>query len=33
LAVADKCRKEGKDKNLAGKELRAYVKQCVASAQ
>jgi hypothetical protein len=29
LVAADKCRKEGKDKNLAGAELKAYV----ASAQ
>jgi hypothetical protein len=32
LVAAEKCRKDGKDKNLAGKELKAYVKQCVASA-
>jgi len=33
LAAAQKCRKEGKDKSLADKELKAYVKQCVAAAQ
>ena len=33
LAAAQKCRKEGKDKSHADKELKAYVKQCVAAAQ
>jgi glucose/arabinose dehydrogenase len=33
LARAQKCRKEGKDKGLADKELKTYVKQCKTSAQ
>jgi glucose/arabinose dehydrogenase len=33
LAQAQKCRRDGKDQGLADKELRKYVKHCVAESK